>query len=86
MRGLSQEKLAELVGCSTPTIGRLESRKRFASDEQLDKIAKALRVPLSELFAEDSQVIKALETRFEVRDRLQDGVSKAIDEALDVKE
>jgi len=82
---LSQAELAERVGCSTTTIARIESLERFASARQLDRIAKALRVPHKELFTEDSPAIKALEKDYEVRERLKDGVNKAIDEALNTK-
>ena len=52
--GLSQMKLADRVGCSTTLIGNIEIGKRFPSAENLNKIAAALDIPPSELFAEDS--------------------------------
>lgn len=50
--GLTQEKLAELVGMSTSYIGDMEARERFPSAETIDKIAEALNLRTSELFNE----------------------------------
>lgn len=48
--GLSQEKLAEL-SCVHPTyIGQLERGEKNATLESIEKIAKALNIPLSNLF------------------------------------
>ena len=79
---MSQAKLAERVGCETSTIGKIESHDRFPSPEMLDRIAAALGIHPSELFAEDSAAIKALQSKYEVRDKLEDKIKKAIDEAL----
>jgi len=48
---LTQQDLADLVGCSTPFIGNIEIGKRFPSPENLDIIALVLGVPLAELFS-----------------------------------
>lgn len=50
--GLTQEKLAELIGMSTSYIGDMEARERFPSAETIDKIANALNMRPSELFNE----------------------------------
>ena len=49
-RGLTQEKLAELVNYSTNHIGKLESARTNPSFELLVNISKALDVELAELF------------------------------------
>jgi transcriptional regulator with XRE-family HTH domain len=83
--GLSQMKLAERVGCSTTLIGNIEIGKRFPSAENLNKIAAALDIPPSELFAEESAAIDRIQTTQELRARLEKKVLKAIGEALSSK-
>jgi transcriptional regulator with XRE-family HTH domain len=83
--GLSQMKLADRVGCSTTLIGNIEIGKRFPSAENLNKIAAALDIPPSELFAEDSSAIDRMQTTQELRARLEKKVLKAIGEALSTK-
>jgi transcriptional regulator with XRE-family HTH domain len=83
--GLSQMKLADRVGCSTTLIGNIEIGKRFPSAENLNKIAAALDIPPSELFAEESAAIERMQTTQELRARLEKKVLKAIGEALSNK-
>jgi len=78
-------KLAERVGCSTTLIGNIEIGKRFPSAENLNKIAAALDIPPSELFAEESAAIDRIQTTQELRARLEKKVLKAIGEALSNK-
>lgn len=56
--GLSQEKLAEL-SCVHPTyIGQLERGEKNATLESIEKIAKALNIPLSNLFEKLGEAIE----------------------------
>jgi transcriptional regulator with XRE-family HTH domain len=80
--GLSQMALAERIGCSTTLIGNIETLHRFPSADSLNRIAAALRIHPSELFAEDSAAINRIEYAIEVRDRLESRIHEAIDEAL----
>lgn len=48
--GLSQEKLAELIGVSTNTISKIETGNRFPSCKTFENIANSLEINLSELF------------------------------------
>lgn len=48
--GLTQEKLAEKVKVSRAYIGYIEQARNAPSIEILEKIAKALRVDIKELF------------------------------------
>lgn len=48
--GLSQEKLAELSGVHPTYIGQLERGEKNATLESIEKISKALNLPLSKLF------------------------------------
>ncbi len=47
---LSQEKLAELSGCHPTYIGQVERGEKNATLESVEKIASALKIPLSQLF------------------------------------
>ena len=49
-KGLSQEKLAELVGCHPTYIGQLERGEKNATIETVEKISSALQISLSTLF------------------------------------
>lgn len=49
-KGLSQEKLAELVGCHPTYIGQLERGEKNATLESTEKISSALQISLSTLF------------------------------------
>lgn len=49
-KNLSQEKLAELMGLSTPAISNIENGKTLTSFATLEKMAKVLNVNLYELF------------------------------------
>ncbi len=48
--GWSQEKLAELSGCHPTYIGQIERGEKNATLESIEKIARALNLPLSKLF------------------------------------
>jgi len=50
-RGLTQEKLAELVEVSQRTMSGIEIGENFVTAETLDKIIKALNTTSEELFA-----------------------------------
>jgi len=51
IRGLTQEALAEAaVNVNRAYIGHIEQGRRTPSINMLQKIAKALKVPVSELF------------------------------------
>ena len=50
VKGLSQEKLAELAGCHHTYIGQIERGEKNATVESVEKIAAALNVSLSKLF------------------------------------
>lgn len=49
-RDLTQDQLAEAIGVTLDFISRMERGQDAASFETLDKLAKALGVPVSELF------------------------------------
>lgn len=49
-KGLSQEKLAEIINMEIPNLSNIERAKRFMTAETLEKFAKALNVTERELF------------------------------------
>lgn len=49
-RGLTQEKLAEMLDISSVSITYLETGRRWPRLLTLQKIAKCLKVPVAELF------------------------------------
>lgn len=50
LRGLTQEQLAEKVGISRAYMGYIEQGRYSASLEVIEKVAKALKVKISDLF------------------------------------
>lgn len=50
LRGLSQERLAELVDVSTKTVGLWETGKSFIEFPKLQKLAEVLEVEIEEFF------------------------------------
>ena len=49
-KGLTQEKLAELIGLDTPNLSNIERGKRFVSSSTLEKIIDSLQIEENELF------------------------------------
>jgi transcriptional regulator with XRE-family HTH domain len=78
--GISQMVLAEKVGCSTTLVGNIEINKRFPSAENINRIAKALDVKVSDLFAEDPESMKVMASKKELKTKFERLIEKAIDE------
>ena len=51
MRQMTQEDLAALVGISQPTLSRLENGEVPVTLETLSKCARALEIPLEQLYS-----------------------------------
>ena len=49
-RGLTQEKLAEIIGLDVTSISSIETGKYFPSADNLTKIVEALGIKFSDLF------------------------------------
>lgn len=49
-RGLTQEKIAELINIEPPNISKMESGTHFPLPENIEKLAKALDVEVKDLF------------------------------------
>ena len=52
MRGLSQEKLAELAGLHRTTLGTIENGKTSPTLDSIARIANALNLTISELLVD----------------------------------
>jgi len=71
--------LADKVGCSTTLIGNIEINRRFPSAENINRIAKALNVKVSDLFAEqEPESMKTMASKQELKTKLERLMSKAI--------
>ena len=82
--GISQMILAEKVGCSTTLIGNIETNKRFPSAENINRIATALGIKVADLFSEtEPKSMKAMVTKKELKTKLNQQLSIAIDEIFD---
>ncbi|MDR1352386.1 MAG: helix-turn-helix domain-containing protein [Treponema sp.] len=80
---LSQMALAEKVGCSTTLIGNIEINRRFPSAENINRIANALEVKISDLFAEPgSAALSELSDRQDLKMRLERNIVAAINETF----
>jgi transcriptional regulator with XRE-family HTH domain len=73
--------LADKVGCSTTLIGNIEINKRFPSADNINRIAKALGVKVSDLFTEqEPESMKVMASKKELKAKLGRLMDKAIDE------
>lgn len=50
-RGFTQEKLAEISNIDFTTLNKIENGKRSASLSTIEKIARALKIAVNELFS-----------------------------------
>lgn len=74
-RGITQEKLAELVELDTSSISHIENGKYYPSAENLEKLLKVLNVTPSELFmmeanAPTKDLIEEMNTAMQANDDL----------------
>lgn len=57
-KGLSQEKLAEMLGLSTRSLGNIETGRYFMSLPNIEKLIDALEIEPYELFVFDKEAPK----------------------------
>ena len=53
LRGLSQEKLADLTGLHRTYVGSVERSERNVSIDNMERFAQALEIDLTELLTEE---------------------------------
>jgi len=82
--GISQADLAEKMGCSPTLIGKIETMKRFPSADNLNRIAKALKIVPADLFvnADASEAVKTTVSQQKRKSQLKSKILQAIDEAF----
>jgi len=80
---LSQEKLAEKAGISTPFVAMIEVSRKFPTPDILDKIAGALNIKTWQLFAVTPTPEDAMEKLHQsiVKD-IEQVVSEAVKKAI----
>ena len=79
--GLSQMTLADKVGCSPTLIGNIEINRRFPSADNINRIANALDVKVSDLFSDGEPVsMKIMATKKELKTKFGHLMNKAINE------
>lgn len=54
-RGISQEQLAEMIGIEPKHVSRLEVGTSYPTIDRLEKIARALHVPMGSFFDSGNQ-------------------------------
>jgi len=74
-KGLSQEKIAEIVGVDPKHISRIEVGKSYPSLDTLEKIAKALGMELKDFF-EFAHNLKSPDNIIKDINRLIKGISE----------
>ena len=84
INGLSQDKLAEKAGISTPFVAMIEVSRKFPTPDILDKIAGALNIKTWQLFAVEPSPEDAMERlhRSIVKD-IEQVVSEAVRRAIE---
>jgi len=81
--GLSQEKLAEKAGISTPFVAMIEVSRKFPTPDVLDKIAGALDIKTWQLFAVPPNPEDAIERLYQMATKnIEQVVRDAVEKAL----
>ena len=87
-KGLSQEKLAELVALSEQTINDIEGCRTWVSDKTLVKISRALNVEIYQLIFPKTEAEKLFPVRVpaeilrELHSKLEKDMASRFDEIL----
>jgi len=84
--GLSQDKLAEKAGISTPFVAMIEVSRKFPTPDVLDSIAKALNVKTWQLFAVPPPLGEEMERLHnDIVKNIEQVVANAVEKALSDK-
>jgi transcriptional regulator with XRE-family HTH domain len=82
--GLSQEKLAEKAGISTPFVAMIEVSRKFPTPDVLDRIANALDIKTWQLFAVPASPEEAMERlRRDIVSEIRQAVGESVDGAVE---
>jgi len=79
---LSQMELAEKIGCSPTTIGKIETMKRFPSADNLNRLADAFKIAPSALFldTDTSRAANSVASQQKRKFQLQSELCRVIDD------
>ena len=81
--GLSQDKLAEKAGISTPFVAMIEVSRKFPTPDVLDRIAGALNIKTWQLFAVPPSPEDAMEQlRMSIVKDIDQVVANAVKKAI----
>lgn len=81
LKGYTQEKLAEVCGCETGTIGCIEIGRQAPSFKMICLIAEALEIHPSDLFLRNSSFI-GLELKSEIQEKISNDIKTILDKYL----
>jgi transcriptional regulator with XRE-family HTH domain len=81
-RGLTQEKLAELVNVSTHHIGMIELARNFPTLDLVERIADALDIEIYRLFMEPQSLNELEQLRREIRDDMKQLLDEFLEKNL----
>ena len=82
-KGLTQEKLAEIVGISTHYLAMLETARNFPTADTLERLCAALEIPVYELFITDPSPREEMEQlRQDIVNEINQTVNKAIKQSF----
>ncbi len=71
-RGLTQERLSELIGIEPLSLSRIECGSRFPRKENIEKLSKALDCSINDLFDfEEEKTYTAAELKKEINQKLK---------------
>ena len=76
--GITQAQLAEKVNTSTNYIALIETKKKFPKPEMLERIAAALEIAPSSLFASEIRPLTEAETLAKVQRQILGDITKFI--------
>ena len=82
--GLSQDKLAEKAGISTPFVAMIEVSRKFPTPDVLDRIAHALNIKTWQLFAVPPPLGEEMERlHMDIVNNIEQVVANAVKKAID---
>jgi len=82
--GLSQDKLAEKAGISTPFVAMIEVSRKFPTPDVLDRIAAALNIKTWQLFAVPPPLGEEMERlHMDIVKNIEQVVAHAVKKAID---
>ena len=77
--GLSQEKLAELIGLAPNTIWKIENCMTFPKTENIENIAQMLDVPVWQLFVFPDEKFYSSEELKSLKESVYKNISKEME-------